>query len=204
MYVLDKLIERAQRERNRDEEEEYKEKKQKLMLKRQREQISAWVDDKFIKEKENIMLTYSDAANCTFVPDIHVPREERSLKKWVDDLGENLLKKQPRIYKLGVMKQCQILIEKKKYLEAYEKLRETFNIEEIKERIAQERGLKYEMISDESVYVKGKKESAEALKKKMKNENFEDPRNKNILLDVYNMVTFLEDYEKSILKTKRN
>lgn len=35
------------------------------------------------------MMTFSDAENCTFTPDIRQPREDRTFEKWKNDWGEN-------------------------------------------------------------------------------------------------------------------
>lgn len=45
------------------------------------------------------------------------------------------------------------------------------------------------------MYIIGK-EDPEKVKKDMPNENFENPSNIPILIDVHNLVLFLENYEK--------
>lgn len=135
------------------------------------------------------------------MPDVRNLREGRTFEKWVDDWGENFKKKKPRIYKLGVLKQCGIYLNQKRYLETYSKLRETFNIEDIKQHFLQEQGKKYKMIGLDSMYIKGK-EDPETVRKNMPNENFENKANCKILEDVFNMVMYLEDYEKSIKRQK--
>lgn len=90
-------------------------------------------------------------------------------------------------------------MKKKKYLETYSKLRETFNVEDIKQHFMTEEGKKYKMIDVNSMYVKGK-DDPEKVKKDMPNENFENKANKKILQDVYTMITFLENYEKNIIR----
>lgn len=51
------------------------------------------------------------------------------------------------------------------------------------------------MISKDSMYIVGK-DDPEEVRKKMKNENFENLANVPILRDVDKLVRFLENYEK--------
>ncbi|KRX08618.1 Cyclic nucleotide-binding protein [Pseudocohnilembus persalinus] len=202
MFYFDKQIREAEKKGERKEViDEIKAKQAEHLCKGTHDQISAWTNNDYQKERENIMLTYTEAKECTFTPNIGIPRQGRTFEEWVEKFGENFKKSQPRIFKLGVLKQCQLLIQQKDYLGAYSKLSENFNVEQIKEHYCQEEGKTYKMLGTDSQYNYGKDSPAEQ-KRNMPNENFEDPNNKTILSDVYTMVTFLEKYEQQQQKKK--
>lgn len=81
-----------------------KDSRNEAMLKGMREQNSAWVHDQYLTDRQKVMLTFSDARNCTFIPDVRQPREGRTFEKWLDGWGEDFKKKKPLIYKLGTLK----------------------------------------------------------------------------------------------------
>lgn len=97
--------------------------------------------DDLMKEKLlRVMLTYSDAENCTFRPKISKytiegrpprPVDEVDPKELVEELGENFQKKYPYVFKSGVYSKAASLFHDGKYVEAMRKLKSGFNVDSL-------------------------------------------------------------------------
>jgi len=97
--------------------------------------------DNLIKEKLlQVMLTYSDAENCTFRPKIGNYTIEGKVNKAIDEIdprelveemGENFQKKYPYVFKSGIYNKAMSLFQSGKYVEGLRKLKIGFNIDSL-------------------------------------------------------------------------
>jgi len=75
-----------------------------------------WAVNEYIKERLNILMTFSDAKECTFKPFINRDGKKLwTLKHWIEKMGENFEKKFPMIFKYGVYRRAYIFYKKREY-----------------------------------------------------------------------------------------
>ena len=116
-----------------------------------RPETSVWDNNGYLPERMQIMMTFTDAKECTFQPSVCVrmpnklKRRIKDIHNWagsyVDHKGtfENFLKKfgdnfvrYPKVYRFGIYKKAVITAKKGDYLGAYKLLAKVFNIHEMK------------------------------------------------------------------------
>ena len=108
-------------------------------------------------------------------------------------MGENFKKRDPKLYKNGVLKKVALLIKggEQNYRDAYIRLRKTFNVEQIKRHfITQYMHKEYKPITDkESIFYH------EVLGLDPPEEQ-ENKKEVGMARDVFTLVMFLENHEK--------
>lgn len=115
---------------------------------------SCWEKEEFFISRLNIMMTLSDAKECTFAPNVgsKMPNKHKELMlqeygawanqflsstkssfdEWVNAIGTNLSKRFPSIYKYGRFKKALRYWKEEQYIKSYKEIAEAFNIDQIK------------------------------------------------------------------------
>ncbi|KAL4498453.1 hypothetical protein ABPG72_013259 [Tetrahymena utriculariae] len=184
-----------------------------------RPDTSVWDNKVCQKEREQIMMKFEEAQNCTFNPGIGYRMNKRNkfiflqskinsplfLEKpkgfdlAVQKMGENFKDKYPWLYKKGIIKKAWFLIQNGDIPEAYSSLCDNFHIKSIITHFNPKvtKFLQDDPDSQFNFEKIGKKEKQE---EKLKRENFENPRNRELLKEIYDQLMFMEANERDVIK----
>lgn len=185
-------------------------------MRQDRPQTSVWDNEGFKTERQNIMMTFSDAKECTFQPSVctRMPNKlkqhmkdthtwatgivdrKTTMKDFILKFGDNF-SRFPRIYRYGVYKRAVVWAKNGDYRRAYKAIAENFNIKELK----QEFSGKLHDDTPHPIFAPDKLDLDEEKTNKIASEDFKDEGNKNFLQEIYQFIRKLENYETDLLKT---
>lgn len=116
-----------------------------------RPETNVWDKSGYMNERQKIMMTFSDAKECTFTPMVcsrmpnklkeHMKRthnwatnvvdKKATFKHFLSQFGENF-KRVPTVYKYGIYRRALTLHKKGDYFNSYKLIAEHFNINQMK------------------------------------------------------------------------
>ncbi|CAK56828.1 unnamed protein product (macronuclear) [Paramecium tetraurelia] len=194
-----------------------------------RPKTSVWDSDNYQSERCNIMMTFSDAKECTFQPAVCYRMPEKlkrvilqthnwaqnnvgksgSLKHFLSQFGDNF-KKVPSIYRFGIFKRSQVLYRKGDYRKSYQLLALSFNIRDLK-LIFRDPEVKMKQPKPHPIFNAQNMGLDEDELKKVPHENLQlmEPEYQNkpeykFLLEVYLFIKQMESYEDSLYQSQNN
>jgi hypothetical protein len=167
----------------------------------------------------------SEAENCTFEPKINFKKEKDSKednkeeeiinkrvsnKEWVDSMGKNFTSKFPLRYKEGICKKAYVLFLDGKFTEVIRELEKAFDIEAIKCKFDPKYAeyMKKKKANEKKSEQEKQEEQFEMYRPEKKvgtieKDNFSNPKNHEICLQVYEILKGIDDYNKSRLKDSK-
>ncbi|EGR34470.1 hypothetical protein IMG5_010580 [Ichthyophthirius multifiliis] len=183
---------------------------------------NVWDNQLYVEERQKILMKFEEAQNCTFNPCVGYRMSKRrkavfdqvrkelssniaflekpgGFDEAVKKMGDNFQSKFPWLFKKGIIKKCWFLIQNEQFADAYSALCDRFHIKCIIQHFNPNvtKFLQDDPTSMFSFEKMGKKELQE---EKLPKENFDNPKNKELLQEVFQQLMYMEAYERDIIK----
>ncbi|KRX04711.1 hypothetical protein PPERSA_03102 [Pseudocohnilembus persalinus] len=209
--------------------------KQKGDLWQDRPNQTAWDNQYYDEHKKVFLMQFDEIQNCSFFPQIanRIPKKIKAfmkkndchydfvdkffekggnLQKWIEKLGSNLWNQHPKIYRFGCLSRAKAEFYRKKYHDAYQILKKSFNLEQIKQFFLKEKYSVQPHVlldpmeqeeEDQQNNNQNYQHQNEEKFPKPKEEDFSNSANKNFLNDVFDLIMQLEKKELELLKDEQ-